>query len=98
LPSVVYSRHAEERLALRGVTKRQVSATIHHPDDLYQDVQASTSVAVKRTKNKHLIVVYTSPDEKRSHVVTVYYASNVDGLVRGKSEEASGGRGFEAEL
>lgn len=79
-----YSRHAQERLILRRVTKRQVIATIAKPDSVYEDAASSALVAVKRTRNRYLVVVYAISKEGTNRVITLYNASDVDRLIRRK--------------
>jgi len=84
MTSVHYSKHAQERLVVRRVTKSQVTAAIRNPDALYQDVPSSAMVAVKRMKNRYLVVVYVALEGERRRVITVYHASDVDRLIRRK--------------
>ncbi len=67
------------------MTKRQVIETIRNPDASYEDRESEVLVAVKRTKNRYLVVLYVVEDE-RNRIVTLYHASAVDRLIRRKLE------------
>ena len=84
-----YSKHARERMALREITKRQVSAATRKPDVVYDDVTSSALVAVKRTNNRYLVVVYAPLEGGRKRIVTLYSASKVDRLIRMKLESGA---------
>lgn len=83
---VSYSQHAKERLTLRSMTKGQVISALREPDRVYEDISSSTTVAVKKARNRYIVVVYSEMENEDKRVVTVYYASDVERLIRRKVE------------
>lgn len=63
--------------------KSQVIEAISNPDSSYKDAESEALVAVKRVDDKRLVVIFLSVDGK-VRVITVYFASNVDRLIKRK--------------
>ena len=53
------------------------------PDELYEDVEHGTLVAVKKVYDKFVIVAYREEDSVVK-VITVYYSFKFDRLLRAK--------------
>ena len=81
--SVEFSKHALEKMGARHVREDQVTETIRNPASLFEDVESNTLVALKRIRNRYLVVVFALRGNK-AKVVTVYHASEVDSLIRRK--------------
>ena len=81
--SVEFSRHALEKVRKRGVSMSDVYGALGVPDELYEDVEHGTLVAVKKVYDKFVIVAYREEDSVVK-VITVYYSFKFDRLLRAK--------------
>ena len=80
---IKFSSHAKEKTQSRGVKVSEVTAAIKRPECLYSDVEHGTLVAIKQFGDNTIIVVYRMEDD-RAKVITVFYTSKFDRLIRGK--------------
>jgi hypothetical protein len=81
--SVDFSRHALEKARKRHVTMSDVYDALDAPDELFEDVEHGTFVAVKKVYDKFVIVAYRKEDGVVK-VITVYYTVKFDRLLRAK--------------
>jgi len=54
-----FTRHAEEKLKERGITKSEVISTITNPDEVLFDTVRGNLVAIRKMNDYYLIVIYT---------------------------------------
>ena len=81
---VQFSRHALEKIRRRGVNMSHVHQTLRTPDELYEDVEHGTIIAVKKVNDKFIILAYREEDEV-AKVITLYYTTKFDRLIRSKT-------------
>jgi hypothetical protein len=67
----------------RNVRIADVYATIKSPDEVYEDVEHGTIVAIKKINAKSLILAYKMEAEIVK-VITLYYTTKFDRLLRAK--------------
>ncbi len=73
---VVYTRHAPERLAQRGITFEEVRHCVLNPDrELVED---GVRKAIKKMNDRVLIVVYRFENDDTILVITAYKSSKVE--------------------
>lgn len=80
---VEFSHHALEKIRRRGVNMSHVHQTLRTPDELYEDVEHGTMIAIKKVNDKFIILAYREEDEVVK-VITIYYTSKFDRLIRSK--------------
>ncbi|MCD6504954.1 DUF4258 domain-containing protein [Candidatus Bathyarchaeota archaeon] len=80
---VQFSRHALEKIQRRNVKVSDIYTTLRFPDDVYEDLEHGTSVAVKKVDAKFIIVIYRREDEVVK-VITLYYTTKLDRLLKAK--------------
>lgn len=80
---VQFSRHALEKMRRRNVKASDVHATLKFPDEVYEDVEHGTLVAVKKVDGKSIIIVYKMEAEVVK-VITIYYTTKLDRLLKAK--------------
>jgi len=69
---VQFSLHAMEKMRRRNVKTADVYATLKSPDEVYEDVEHGTVVAVKKVNAKSIILAYKMEAEAVK-VITLYY-------------------------
>lgn len=67
----------------RNVKAADVHATLKFPDEVYEDVEHGTFVAVKKVNAKSIILVYKIEGEVVK-VITLYYTTKLDRLLEAK--------------
>ncbi|MDJ0269487.1 MAG: DUF4258 domain-containing protein [Aigarchaeota archaeon] len=77
------TRHAEEKIRVRRVDMNDVLQIISRPNMLFRDVESDTLVAIGIIGQRMLVIVFTRRDDM-VRIVTVYYSSSVDKLIRRK--------------
>jgi len=82
--SVQFSRHALEKMRRRNVKTADVYATLKSPDEVYEDVEHGTMVAVKKVNGKSIILSYKMEAEVVK-VITLYYTTKLDRLLKAKT-------------
>jgi hypothetical protein len=80
---VEFSHHALEKVRRRGVSMSDVYGALEIPDELFEDVEHGTLVAVKKVYDKFVIVAYREEDGVVK-VITIYYTVKFDRLLRAK--------------
>ena len=81
--STKLSHHALEKMRSRCARISDVYATLKTPDEVYEDVDHETLVAVKKVNARSIIVVYREEDEV-AKVITLYYTTKLDRLIKAK--------------
>ena len=81
--SVQFSRHALEKRRRRSLKTSDVYATIKSPDEVYEDVEHGTVVAVKKVNAKSVILAYKM-ESGVVKVITLYYTTKLDRLLKAK--------------
>ncbi len=56
---IEFTRHAEEKLKERGITKDEVIDVITNPDEVLFDTVKGNLVAIRKINDYYLIVIYT---------------------------------------
>ncbi|MBI4258512.1 MAG: DUF4258 domain-containing protein [Thaumarchaeota archaeon] len=70
------------------MNESHVIMAVQNPDSSYEEIESDALVAVKRIKDRNLVVVYAVRGEKNK-IITVYHASNVGKLIRQKAASRS---------
>jgi len=68
----------------RKVKTSDVYATIKSPDEVYEDVEQGTVVAVKKVNAKSVILAYRM-EGGVVKVITLYYTTKLDRLLKAKT-------------
>jgi hypothetical protein len=79
-----FSYHALEKAHRRGVDLSYLHQTLETPDELYRDIEHKTIIAIKKTDDKFVVVVHRRED-KTVKVITVYYTTKIDKLIKSKT-------------
>ncbi|MDI6690481.1 MAG: DUF4258 domain-containing protein [Candidatus Bathyarchaeota archaeon] len=82
--SVQFSQHALEKMHRRSVKTSDVYATMESPDEVYNDVEHGTIVAVKKIDARSIILAYKMEAEVVK-VITLYYTTKLDRLIKTKT-------------
>ena len=67
----------------RGVKRPHINQTLKVPDELYEDVEHGTMIAVKRVNDRSLILAYREED-RTVKIITIYYTTKLDKLLQSK--------------
>jgi len=81
--SVKFSNHAKEKILSRNVKISDVFATIRNPDDIYEDVEHGTLIAIKKVDGNSIILVYKIENDG-AKVITLFYTTKCDRLIKSK--------------
>ncbi len=81
---VEFSHHALEKARRRGVNMSHMYQALKTPDELYEDVEHGTMIAVKKTNDKFIILAYRE-EAGVVKVITLYYTIKLDRLIRSKT-------------
>jgi hypothetical protein len=81
---VQFSRHALEKMRRRNVDISDVYATLESPDEVYEDVEHGTLVAVKKVDAKFIILFYKM-EANVVKVITLYYTTKLGRLLKAKT-------------
>jgi hypothetical protein len=81
--TVKFSDHAEEKMRIRNIKAFDVYATLRMPDQLFEDLEHGTMVGVKKANGNSIIVAYRLEVDV-AKVITLFYTSKLDKLVRSK--------------
>lgn len=73
---IKFTKHALERMKIRGITKEEIIETINNPDKLTQDAQGN--FIVQKVKKKSLLRVFYYTQKKSNMVITAYKTSKMD--------------------
>jgi len=81
---VQFSRHALEKIRRRNVDTVDIYATLESPDEVFDDVEHGTKVALKKVNSKSIILVYRV-ETGMIKVITLYYTTKLDRLLNSKA-------------
>jgi Domain of unknown function (DUF4258) len=81
---IKFSIHAKEKIQSRGVKKSDILLAMKAPESLYQDFEHGTVIAVRKVSGNSIIVVYKI-DDNGTKVITLFYATKLDKLIRAKT-------------
>jgi len=82
--SVEFSRHALEKARWRRVQMSHIRRTLESPDELYEDVEHEVTIAIKRVNEKSIVLAYRR-EGGLVKVITLYYTTKLDRLVKAKT-------------
>ena len=82
--TIQFSHHAMEKAHRRGVNMSHIYQTLKTPDELYEDVEHRTIIAVKKTNDKSIILAYKE-DAEIVKIITIYYTTKLDKLIKSKT-------------
>ena len=85
---IQFSRHALEKMRRRNLKTSDVYATIKSPDEVYEDVEHRTVVAVKKVNAKSVILAYKMKAGVVK-VITLYYTTKLDRLLKAKTRRGA---------
>ena len=80
---VKFSNHAKEKMLSRNVKISDVYSTIRTPDDLYEDVEHGTLIAIKKVNGNSIILAYKM-ENGGAKVITLFYTTKLDKLIKTK--------------
>lgn len=72
---IIFTRHAEQRMIERGVSKKEVEDTLFIPQK--SGVKENRHFVMKTRKNGHLLIVYYLDKEGVTQIITVITTSKV---------------------
>ena len=75
-----FTKHAKDRLAEYGISEEDVENMLKEPEKVFLDLKTGRFVAVKRWKDKHLVIVFESGDELM--VITAFPTSKIHKVMR----------------
>ena len=81
---VKFSSHAVEKMLRRNVKISDVYATLKAPDEIYEDVEHETFIAIKKVNAKFIILAYKM-ENSRAKVITLFYTTKLDRLLKTKT-------------
>jgi hypothetical protein len=67
----------------RNVKISDVYATLKTPDEIYEDVEHETLIAIKKVNAKFIILAYKT-ENSRAKVITLFYTTKLDRLLKAK--------------
>jgi len=82
--TIQFSQHAMEKAHRRGVNMSHIYQTLKTPDELYEDVEHGTIIAIKKTNDKFIILAYRE-EARIVKIITLYYTSKLDKLIKSKT-------------
>ena len=82
--SVKFSSHAEEKMLRRNVKISDVHMTLTAPDEIYEDIEHETLIAIKKVNAKSIILAYKM-ENSGAKVITLFYTTKLDRLLRAKT-------------
>lgn len=82
--TIQFSHHALEKARRRGVNVLHMHQTLKTPDELYEDVEHGTKIAVKKVDDKSIILAYRE-ESGVVKVITIYYTTKLDRLLKSKT-------------
>ena len=77
------TKHAEEKIRARAVDINDILQIISRPNMLFHDVESDALVAIGIIGQRTLVIVFTRRNDI-VRIVTVYYSSSIDKLIRRK--------------
>jgi hypothetical protein len=85
---ITYSSHAEQKLLVRRISRRDVEKIIAQPTELFEDTEHGCEVAVGTTRDKLVVAAYRRDDDNIK-VITVYHTRKLDKLVSAKLQRGA---------
>ncbi|MGQ9469151.1 MAG: DUF4258 domain-containing protein [Nitrososphaerales archaeon] len=82
--TIQFSHHALEKAHRRGVSMSRIYQALKTPDELYEDIEHKTLVAVKKTDEKYIILAYRKEAELVK-LITIYYTTKLDKIIKSKT-------------
>lgn len=73
---IKFTKHALERMRIRGITKEEVIDALTNPEKELNDSQGN--LIAHKVKEKHLLRVFYYVEEESKIVVTAYKTSKID--------------------
>jgi hypothetical protein len=73
---IKFTKHALERMKIRGITKEEVIDAITNPEKESADSQGN--LIAHKVKKKHLLGVFYNSEGESKIVVTAYKTSKID--------------------
>ena len=83
-----FSVHAKDKMKIRKVRVSNVYAAITTPDNAFEDVDHGTLIAIKKVNGNSVIVVYNLVSDG-AKVITLFYTTKLDKLVKAKMARGS---------
>jgi hypothetical protein len=82
--TIELSHHAMEKARMRGVSMTQIYQTLRTPDELYNDVEHVTMIALKKINDKSIVLAYRE-EAGAVKVITIYYTTKINRLIASKT-------------
>jgi len=73
---ISFTKHALERMRIRGITKEELIDTINNPEKELND--SFGNVIAHKVKKKYLLRVFYYNEENSKIVITAYKTSKID--------------------
>ena len=73
---IKFTKHALERMRIRGITKEEIVDSINNPDKETND--SFGNIIVQKIKKKYLLRVFYYNEEDSKIVITAYKTSKID--------------------
>jgi len=73
---IKFTKHALERMKIRGITREEIIEIINNPDKLTQDNHGN--FIAQKAKKKYLLRVFYYTQENSNIVITAYKTSKMD--------------------
>jgi hypothetical protein len=73
---IIYTKHAEERLDMRGISKKLIEKTLFDPDEVIQENE-EIKIAQKVVKDKMVRVVFKEKAENL-YIMIIAYLTTIE--------------------
>ncbi|KKL68950.1 hypothetical protein LCGC14_2119860 [marine sediment metagenome] len=73
---IKFTKHALERMKIRGITKEEIVDTINNPEKEVND--SFGNIIAHKVKKKYLLRVFYYNEENSKIVITAYKTSKID--------------------
>jgi len=73
---IKFTKHALERMRIRGITKEEIIDTVNNPDKKINDSYGN--IIVHKVEKKYLLRVFYYIEENSKIVITAYKTSKID--------------------
>ncbi len=73
---IKFTKHALERMKIRGITKEEIVDTINNPEKEVND--SFGNIIAHKVKKKYLLRVFFYNEENSKIVITAYKTSKID--------------------
>jgi uncharacterized DUF497 family protein len=85
---IVFSSHAEQKLAIRRIRRHDVERIIAQPDELFEDRERNSEVAVGKVDSRFVVAVFRRVGDSIK-VITVYHTRKLDKLASSKLQRGA---------